>query len=554
MTWMSGISAPSEWQQRAEYAEIGAMLGDGAPLGVWRDALRRWEIARRGWRDWANLTRLRFSQDTRRDDYRTAQTELDRRSPTTTSLDASLKRRFLASPVRAQIEAHLGRQAFALWEADVSAFSEAIAGDLVRESELVREYTELVASVRVTFAGQERTLASLGPFLTDASRETRHAAECARWGAFDACRERLDSLFDELVRLRDGMARALGYRSFVELGYRRMRRIGYGPNEVGRYRDAVHEVVVPLAHELVRRYGAGLNVERVFFWDEAGLGVGTDATPRSDVASIARKAGDALGALDPSLDEFVRVVLELDLLDVEARPGKALGAYCTNFPTRGLPFVFANFSGTRFDVKTLMHELGHAFQSWRSRDKAFDYLVPTLETAEIHSMSLEYLAWPEMERFFGNGADAYRREHLIDAILFLPYGVAIDHFQHLVYANSGASPLERHAMWQEVERRYLPWRDYGDLAHPAAGGLWQEKRHVYVQPFYYIDYTLALCCALQFWNRARSDRTQAMADYVALCGRGGQASFGELVRSANLRSPFEPGTLQAAVAAAHAVL
>ena len=250
----------------------------------------------------------------------------------------------------------------------------------------------------------------------------------------------------------------------------------------------------------------------------------------------------------------MRVVLELDLLDVEARPGKALGAYCTNFPTRGLPFVFANFSGTRFDVKTLMHELGHAFQSWRSRDKAFDYLVPTLETAEIHSMSLEYLAWPEMERFFGNGADAYRREHLIDAILFLPYGVAIDHFQHLVYANSGASPLERHAMWQEVERRYLPWRDYGDLAHPAAGGLWQEKRHVYVQPFYYIDYTLALCCALQFWNRARSDRTQAMADYVALCGRGGQASFGELVRSANLRSPFEPGTLQAAVAAAHAVL
>jgi M3 family oligoendopeptidase len=198
-----------------------------------------------------------------------------------------------------------------------------------------------------------------------------------------------------------------------------------------------------------------------------------------------------------------------------------------------------------------MHELGHAFQSWNSLDKpVVDYLSPTYESAEIHSMSLEYLSWPEMDRFFGEDADAYRREHLIDALLFLPYGVAVDHFQHLVYAQPGATPAERNAMWQEVERRYLPWRDYGDLEHPLRGGLWQEKRHIYTSPFYYIDYTLALCCALQFWVRAERDRGEAMDAYVALCRRGGEAPFGELVRGAGLLSPFEPGALEGVVTAA----
>lgn len=168
-------------------------------------------------------------------------------------------------------------------------------------------------------------------------------------------------------------------------------------------------------------------------------------------------------------------------------------------------------------------------------------------------MSLEYLSWPEMERFFGDDADAYRREHLLDALLFLPYGVAVDHFQHLVYAQPSATPAERHAMWQDVERRYLPWRAYGDLGYASRGGLWQEKRHIYVAPFYYIDYTLALCCALQFWVRAQTDRAEALDAYVRLCGRGGEAPFGELVRSAGLRSPFEPGALADVIAAAAAM-
>ena len=294
-------------------------------------------------------------------------------------------------------------------------------------------------------------------------------------------------------------------------------------------------------------------IDRVSLWDESSLGSDKRIEPLGDRDWILERTREALDAIDPELGAFARMLLDGALYDVENRPGKALGAYCTNFPTRREPFVFANFNGSRSDVRTLMHELGHAFQAWQSRDKAaVDYLTPTYESAEIHSMSLEYLSWPQMGRFFGSDADAYRREHLLDAMLFLPYGVAVDHFQHLVYGNPSATPAERHEMWQEVERRYLPWRDYGDLQHPAKGGLWQEKRHIYVAPFYYIDYTLALCCALQLWVKADADRDATVGTYVALCGRGGEAPFRELVRSAGLRVPFEAGALHDVVTAANA--
>ena len=553
MKWMSDIAEPSDRALEAEYAEITASLAASPNVDGWRDAFGRWDGVRRVWKSWANVTRLRYTQDTRRDDYREAQATLDRRVPHVTSLDTALKHRFLAAAARPELEDAFGEQAFALWDADVATYDDAIASDLVRESELAREYTELLATATVPFEGEERSLGALGKAFGDPARETRHAAQRAFWSAFDERAERLDDIFDRLVRVRDGMARTLGFDDYVGLGYRRMHRVDYGPDDVARYRDEVARVVVPFAHELVRRHGASAGLDRVAFWDESALGTQTRIAPLGDQSWIIARTQEALEAIDPELGAFARVLIEGQLFDVDNRPGKALGAYCTNFPTRRVPFVFANFNGSRADVRTLMHELGHAFQAWKSRDKAaVDYLTPTYESAEIHSMSLEYLSWPQMERFFGDDAGAYRREHLLDAMLFLPYGVAVDHFQHLVYERPGATPAERHEMWREMERRYLPWRDYGDLAYPAKGALWQEKRHIFVAPFYYIDYTLALCCALQFWVKAAGDRDAALEAYVKLCARGGEAPFRELVRSAGLRVPFEAGALESVVTAASA--
>ncbi len=547
------MTAPSDAELAKSYAEIAGRLEGARESGAWGEQFAKWDDLRRTWRSWANLTRLRYSQDTRSDEFRAGQSELDRRTPGVTALDVAMKERFLASGERPALERALGTHAFALWDADVTVFEAAIADDLVRESELSREYTELLARATVPFDGEAHSLGGLGRYLQDPDREVRHAAERARWSTFEAHAEQLDEIFDALVRLRDGMARKLGFANFTELGYRRMRRVDYGASDVARYRDEVANCVVPFARELVRKGAAAAGIDRAYFWDEATLGAGERIAPLGDRDWILARTCEALAAIDPTLGEFAKVIVEGGLFDVENRPGKALGAYCTQFPTRKVPFVFANFNGSSSDVRTLMHELGHAYQAWRSRDKAaIDYLSPTSESAEIHSMALEYLSWPQMERYFGAGADAYRREHLTDAMLFLPYGVAVDHFQHLVYEHPSALPAERHAMWQEMERRYLPWRAYGDLAFPAKGGLWQEKRHIYTVPFYYIDYTLALCCALQFWVRAETDREATLDAYTALCARGGEAPFRELVRSAGLRSPFEPGALAAVVGAAAA--
>jgi M3 family oligoendopeptidase len=158
-------------------------------------------------------------------------------------------------------------------------------------------------------------------------------------------------------------------------------------------------------------------------------------------------------------------------------------------------------------------------------------------------MSMEFFTWPQLERFFGPDAQRYRLQHLKSSILFLPYGAAVDHFQHFVYEHPDCSPADRHAFWKQLEATYLPWRRYGGIEHLERGGYWQMQRHVYLMPFYYIDYTLAMCCALQFWAKSLDDYERALADYRQLCRQGGRLPFQALVRSAGLRSPFEPGVL-----------
>jgi M3 family oligoendopeptidase len=417
------------------------------------------------------------------------------------------------------------------------------------------EYTSLIAGISVPFAGTTLNLPGLAKYASDPDRDVRYAATRARWTALEERGPELDRIYDDLVRVRTGIAQRLGFADFTALAYRRMRRVDYGRADVERYREAVRTDVVPVAAAVAARAARRHGIARLALWDEALIGGPSNPVPHGDAAWIMDRTIEGFGDLDPRLGEFVRMMHGSELTDLVTRPGKAGGGYCTMLPSYGVPFVFTNFNGTQDDVRTLMHELGHAFQAWSSRAQpVIDYVSPTLESAEIHSMSLEYLSWPLMDRFFGAEADAYRAGHLAHAMLFLPYGVAVDHFQHLVYERPSATPAERHAMWTWVEQRYLPWRAYGDLARPAAGAFWQSQQHVYTVPFYYIDYTLALCCALQFWVAASEEPQAALARYLALCGRGGEAAFGELVAGAGLRSPFDATVLRGVVARAKDVL
>jgi len=549
------IETPTYEGVRDEYAAITAAL-DAAKTPEDREAaIRRWDGLRRRLSTWESYVHLKFEQDSRDAEYKAARDYCDELSPRLTSLEVELKRRLLADPQRPQLERTFGSTAFALWEADVTAFEPAIEQELVQESKLSAQYTELIASADIEFEGKHLNLAGLAPYREDADRESRHRAERAFWSFYAAHREELDRIFDELVKLRHQMARKLGYENYIGLGYKRMHRIDYDQRDVERYRDQIAADVVPLASRIIQERAKRLGIGDPKFWDERMSDPRGNARPKGDLEWILDRCQEAFAAMHPELADFFEAMVARHFIDMENRPGKAGGGFCTSFPTIGMPFIFGNFNGTSHDVEVLVHEMGHAFQNYRSRNQILtDYLWPTYESAEIDSMSLEYLAHPQMERFFGDEAGRFRAEHLSDAFLFLPYGVAVDHFQHLVYANPDATPAERHEMWKDVERRYLPWRQYGDLEHPAAGGLWQEKRHIYLSPFYYIDYTLAQCCALQFWARSRKDYRSALDDYVALCARGGEAPFQALARGANLKSPFDDGVLTGVVAEARDAL
>ncbi|MEM8829032.1 MAG: M3 family oligoendopeptidase [Cyanobacteria bacterium P01_G01_bin.19] len=549
------VDTPQIEQVTAEYQNINNALDEAETTAAKKAALQQWEDLRRRLDSWSAITSLRFSQDTANEDYKQAQAYSDEIQPKLTALEVAMKRRLLDSPDRAEFESILGKQAFSLWSADVTTFESIIEEDLVEESKLINQYVQLLASASIAFQGETVNLSGILKYAQDSDRNTRHAAEKARWNFFSQNRDKLDNIYARLVKLRHQMAQKLGYQDYIGLGYKRMRRIDYDRADVASYRDEVVDKVVPLAQKIIDQKAQKLNLERVNFWDEAVFDLQGNPKPQGDRDWMLERAQAMFNAMHPELGSFFSMMVRGDFLDLETRKGKAGGGFCTSFPTVGVPYIFANFNGTKDDVEVFTHEMGHAFQAWQSRNiPTIDYLWPTLESCEIHSMSLEFLTWSQMDKFFGDDADRFREIHLAESILFLPYGCAVDHFQHLVYANPEATPAERNQMWQQMEARYLPWRDYGDLDYPSQGGLWQEKQHIYCSPFYYIDYTLALCCAMQFWVKAEDDLESALTEYIALCQRGGKAPFQALVNSANLVSPFKPGSLSDVVDKAQAFL
>jgi M3 family oligoendopeptidase len=542
-------SAPDLEVLAERAAAVCATIAEASSLADCLAAVDSWDAVRCEVQTYDAWVDLRFNQDTADSVAKAAREAWDELSPQWTELEIDVKKALLAHPLRPALEGELGAQAFALWESEVLAFDPTIKADLARELALEAEYTELCASAQVEFQGEKVNLSTLRKYRQNADRAVREGAERVLWGWFGENAERLDRIYGDMVGLRNSMAKKLGFQDFVELGYKRMCRVDYDRDDVERFRAEIVRDVVPLCEELHRRQAADLGLEKLMAWDEPVHDLSGNPLPKGDRAWQVERAQEIFDAMGSELGEFFGHLSAGGFLDLDARKGKAGGGFCTSFPSRGMPFVFANFNGTKGDVEVLTHEIGHAFQNYSSRDqRLIDYHWPTYESAEVHSMSLEFLTWPHMDALFEGDAERFRRVHLTESLLFLPYGTAVDHFQHLIYERPDATPAERHAMWLEMERIYLPWREWGGIEHPQMGGRWQNQAHIYGSPFYYIDYVLAQTCAMQFWARSVEDPSGALADYVALCGRGGSLPFQALVRSAGLVSPFDEGCLTQVVA------
>ncbi len=493
------------------------------------------------------LVQIRYSIDTSDAFYEAENDFVDEQAPVYEGLVTEYYRALLASPHRADLVEKWGEQLFNLAACLLKTFKPEVLPLLQCENKLASEYRKLTSSAKIEYDGQIYNLQQMAPFMQATERSVRKAAADSYMRFFEQNEVQLDRIYDDMVKVRHDIAVKLGFANFVELGYARLGRTDYDAAMVAGYRQQVLDAVVPLASQLKERQRQRVGVETLKYYDEAFEFVDGNATPKGTAGQLVDAATQMYRELSPETGQFFDFMVAGGLLDLEAKTGKSGGGYCEFINNYRAPFIFANFNGTADDVGTLTHEAGHAFQVYSSRNYALpEYVWPTLEACEIHSMSMEFITWPWMENFFKADTAKFKYSHLAGALTFIPYGVTVDEFQHFVYQNPTASPAERKAAWRAIERKYLPQRDYDGNDLLERGGYWYRQSHIFFNPFYYIDYTLAQVCALQFWHKmSDTARDAAWQDYLNLCRAGGSKPFLTLVALANLENPFIDGTIAA---------
>lgn len=491
------------------------------------------------------ISSIRFSGDTSDEFYTQEQEYYDKQRPVFYNLILEYRKKLYSSPYRAYLESKIGPVAFKNMELDQKAMDEKLIPFMQEENRLTMEYDKLIAGAKIQFDGKELNLSLMRPYLTSQDRSVREDAWKASTGFFTENQEKLDEIYDKLVKNRTAQARAMGYENYLELGYYRMGRNCYGKEEVEAFRRQVKEYLVPFAEELHQRRRERLGLEHLMYYDDKVYFPNGNPAPIGTPEDILAAGKKMYSELSPETHEFIDFMLENELFDVMGRKNKRAGGYMTYLPLYQSPFVFANFNGTSGDVDVITHECGHAFQGYLSgKDPIREHSDITMETAEIHSMSMEFFAEKWIPLFFGDRAQDYVDMHLEDSVAFIPYGCMVDEFQHIVYENPDLTPSERNAAWRRLEKEYKPHLDYGDNKYLAEGGFWQRQTHIYRTPFYYIDYCLAQTCALQYKIKLDEDFEEAWKSYLKLCRLSASDFFTNMVKEVGLDSPFEDGCLK----------
>lgn len=481
---------------------------------------------------------------------------MDERLPAAVPTEIAFTKEILAGPFTKELEEDLGKEYLVSAKRSLDKFNDALVPFMQEENKLTTEYQKLMATAQIEFDGKTLNLYGIQKYFENPDREVRRAAFKKYSEFYESNEEKLEDIFSKLVDLRTRMGKALGYETFTPLGYLNQGRSDYGQKEVAAFREQVRQEIVPLCEKLYEAQAKRIGVDKVMAYDEKFVFPDGNAEPIGDEKFMVAEAQKMYHDISPETGEFIDFMIEHELMDLENKPNKANTGYMTSLPAYKAPFVFSCFNHTIFDMEVLSHELGHAFAGYRAmrHQPIIDYTSVSTDIAEIHSMSMEQFCYPYAERFFGDKADKYRFQHLQEAITFVPFGVAVDEFQHIIYENPNLTPKERTYEWHKLEEKYMPWRKYTDDPFMERGGYWYHKIHIFLYPFYYINYTLTTMGAMEFKKRYAEDREKAFADYLALCDAGGSKSYLELLKVAHLRVPFEDGSVREAISYAKDIL
>ncbi|MFI3164308.1 MAG: M3 family oligoendopeptidase [Bacillota bacterium] len=490
-----------------------------------------------------NIAYIRFSQNTKDEFYNDEQDYYDENSPLLSAEIVKYQGAILKSPFRAEVEKAIGTGIVKLYECSQKSMSDEIIPEKQEEAKLTTQYTKFASGMTFQFRGDKLPLTVLRKHMGDSDRETRSEAFEVLGCEFEKHAEFFDNIFDGLVKVRDKMAKKMGYSSFTEMGYYQMERVDYNREMVETFRKNVEEFIVPAVCSVKDLVSKRLGIAKgdfKFYDNESYFEVAPDPVLSADEMMIAGK--EMYHDMSDATAEFIDVMFEADAFDVLSRENKWGGGYCTYIPNYKQPFILANFNGTQADVDVLTHEAGHAFNSWETRNRDGEEGCG-METAETHSMSMEFFCWKYMERFFGERANDYKFSHLCDSLTFIPYGVIVDEFQHIVYDNPNLTPKERNEQYLKLEKKYRPYLSFGGMPYLEKGTRWQYQAHIFEMPFYYIDYCIAGSVALEFLAKSLENYGEAFESYHKFILAGGGETLSEKITKAGLNSPFEDGKL-----------
>ena len=492
-----------------------------------------------------NLATIRYSIDTNDTFYEEEDQFWNDYQPHFQGLDFEFYQTLLASPLLAALKEHFPATLFLYAQSRIKTFHPDLIPLFQAENQLGSDYSKLVASAQIDFDGNIYTLSQITPLTQSVDEKTRRRATEKVVEFYATHADEFETIYDSMIKTRTQIATSLGFDNYVAFADVLMNRWDYDRPMIETYRSEVLQKIVPVTQKLYQRQAQRNGLEQLNFHDLSLVFPTGNATPLGTPEELVEKARIMYHELAPETGEFFDFMVERNLLDLLSKTGKQAGGYCTYIQDYQSPFIFANFNGTSHDVDVLTHEAGHAFQTYESRwINEPEIVFPNYESCEIHSMSMEFIAWPWMESFFEDQTNKYKFNHLASALQFLPYGVLVDHFQQKVYENPTWTAEERNACWRELEKQYCPERNYDLFPEMEKGIYWFRQGHIFTSPFYYIDYTLAQVCAFQFWKRFNVEQDPtAWQDYLAICQVGGTKTFLEILDIAHLRSPFEAGAL-----------
>lgn len=491
------------------------------------------------------IAHIRHTIDTADKFYDKENRFIDENMPLLQEYFLGFMRALLESPYRPEIERKIGSLVFKNIEMELKCFSPKIVPLLQEENMLVSEYQTLTASAQIDFDGRKLTTSQMVPYTINKDRSVRRSAYQALANFYKSIETRLDELYDHLVKVRTRIAKTLGYKSFTEVGYLRMIRNCYTPEDIASYRKQVVEDIVPIVSRLKGKQAERIGIPDMKFYDDNFTYKEGNPKPQGSSDDIFSAGKLMYSEMCPKTKEFIEFMFENELFDCLSKKGKANGGYCTYIPDYKSPFIFSNFNGTSSDVDVFTHEAGHAFAAYLTRNfELSEQRSPTNDACEVHSMSMEFFAWNWLKHFYGDDAERAKFAHLEGCLTFIPYGTMVDHFQHIIYDKPELTPSERHDEWKKLEKIYRPYIDFEDIPFYNEGRLWQRQLHIYHYPFYYIDYCLAQTVALKYWAMSQKNYKKAFDKYMSFVSYGGKLTFVDLCKKGGVMTPFEQGSLK----------